>query len=41
MWVACLNLALIAVMEKESAEQGRTVRDAVEYVQQAVQSDPS
>ncbi len=40
-WVACLNLALIAVMEKESAEQGRTVRDAVEYVQQAVQSDPS
>lgn len=40
-WVACLNLALIAAMEKESAEQGRTLRDAVGNVQHLLQSDPS
>ena len=40
-WCACLNLALIAALEKESAEQGRDFRDAVQHVKQALQSDPA
>ena len=40
-WVACLNLALIATTEKEAAEQGRTLGAAVEHVQRSLQSDPS
>ena len=40
-WVACLNLALVAVMEKQSAEQGRALRDAVQHVRHSLEVDPA
>ena len=40
-WVACLNLALVATIEQEAAEQGRTLRDAIEHVQRSLEADPS
>lgn len=40
-WVGCLNLALVAAIEKDAAEQGRPLDAAVQHVKLALQSDPA